>query len=185
MVTPVLLTDEWRPGQVKGDGDPTCFTRPDDTGIPELQKWCHHLTVSSRERAARTFLTHLKSFANSVKLYVAGIGDVTIADREALREKWESDMVQDDPDSDFASDSDEDNPLNVFDEGWASSDDPYDLPTLNNMLNSGGLYTMKAKTNIKPPKVDQRGDPIGITPRLVKVKAFGQGLPITFLIHSR
>ena len=60
-------------GQVKGDGDPTCFTKADNTGIPELQKWCHHLTVSSRERAARNFLAHLKTFASSVKLYVAGI----------------------------------------------------------------------------------------------------------------
>ncbi len=124
-------------------------------------------------------MTHLKSFANSVKLYVAGIGDVTVADREALREKWESDMVQDDPESDFASD-DEDNPLNVFDDGWASSDDPYDLPTLSNMLDSGGLYKMK--TNTKPAKVDQRGEPIGITPRLVKVKTSRQLLPAALLI---
>lgn len=27
-----------------------------DTGIPEIQEWCHQLTVSFRERAAKNFL---------------------------------------------------------------------------------------------------------------------------------
>jgi len=77
-------------GQVKGDGEPTCFSNAKDTGIPDLQQWCHQLTVSSRERAARNFLAHLKTFTTSVQSYVQGIGDVTAVDREALREKWES-----------------------------------------------------------------------------------------------
>lgn len=75
---------------MKGDGDPTCFTNPADTGIPELQDWCHELTLASRQRSARLFLAHLKTFANSVMSYVAGIGDTTVADREQLRSRWES-----------------------------------------------------------------------------------------------
>lgn len=77
-------------GQVKGDGEPTCFSNVGDTGIPALQQWCHQLTIASRERAARNFLAHLSTFAKSVQGYVQGIGDVTAADREELRERWES-----------------------------------------------------------------------------------------------
>lgn len=61
-----------------------------DTGIPELQQWCHQLTNASRERAATTFFAHLKTFVQSVDTYVNGIGEVTVVDRESLREKWES-----------------------------------------------------------------------------------------------
>lgn len=140
-------------GQVKGDGDPTCFTKPADTGIPALQDWCHHLTVSSRERAARNFLAHLKTFANSVKTYVQGIGDVTAADREALREKWESDLG-DEAEPEEYSDYDE--------------DDPWSLAHLQRfadpMGGGAGLYSMKAA-----PKVDRQGNLVGITPRLSKV----------------
>ncbi|THG94658.1 hypothetical protein EW026_g6853 [Hermanssonia centrifuga] len=146
-------------GQVKGDGDPACFTKFEDTGIPELQKWCHQLTVSSRERAARNFMTHLKTFATSVKGYVQGIGDVTVADRDALREKWESILPDDD-------DDDEADPFGGFGGGWASSDDPFDLPGLAELANPLGnaLYTMQNKA----PKVDRFGELVGITPRLVK-----------------
>ena len=83
-----------------------------------------------------------------------------MADREALQEKWESDMMADDSDSD--------SDMGVFDDGWASSDDPYDLGTMGSVFGAGGLYTMKTKPP-KAPKVDRRGEPIGITPRLVKV----------------
>jgi hypothetical protein len=61
-----------------------------DTGVPELQRRRHSLTVRSRKRAAHNFLNHLKTFATSVQNYVQGIGDVTEADREELRRKWES-----------------------------------------------------------------------------------------------
>jgi hypothetical protein len=55
-------------GQAKGDGDPTCFTDPADTGIPELQEWCQTLTVSARERSARNFFAQLQVFANQVRI---------------------------------------------------------------------------------------------------------------------
>jgi hypothetical protein len=60
-------------GQVQNDGEPTCFTDKDDTQIPQLQDWCRSLTVSSRERAARTFLNHLKTFSASVEAYLIDI----------------------------------------------------------------------------------------------------------------
>ncbi|OBZ71962.1 Nuclear GTPase SLIP-GC [Grifola frondosa] len=138
-------------GQVKGDGDPTCFSKIEDTCIPELQEWCHQLTVSSRERAARNFLTHLKTFSNSVRIYVQGIGDVTQSDREAMREKWESSMAEDVPD--------------FMDDGWDSSD-PYDDELLAALASygGGGLFSM----NKRQTKVDKYGEPVGVTPRLVK-----------------
>ncbi|KAI0786384.1 hypothetical protein C8Q75DRAFT_771545 [Abortiporus biennis] len=146
-------------GQVKGDGDPSCFSKVEDTGVPALQQWCHHLTVSSRERAARNFMTHLMTFVNSVRTYVQGIGDVTESDRITLQDKWESSM----PDN---GDNDGDDPLGS-DAGWASSDVDYpglNLSGLANQILNNGLYTLPSKA----PKVDRFGEPIGITPRLIK-----------------
>ncbi|KAG5641399.1 hypothetical protein DXG03_005335 [Asterophora parasitica] len=145
-------------GQVKGDGGPTCFSNAKDTGIPHLQQWCHQLTVSSRERAARNFRAHLTTFATSVQSYVKGIGEVTVADREALRERWES---SGNVDNDYDSDDDRSGSG-----GWASSDDG-DVDPFAAIL--GGklgaeLYSMhKAKST---PKVDDYGNPVGISPRL-------------------
>ncbi|KAJ7700013.1 hypothetical protein B0H17DRAFT_274436 [Mycena rosella] len=132
--------------QVKGDGEPTCFSNVQDTGIPDLQKWCHSLTKSSRERAARNFLAQLATFATSVKQYVAGIGNVTAADRESLRSRWESGEQEVDPGPEL----DEEDPFAAI-------------------LGGGrGLYTI----NQSAPKVDRYGNAIGITPRLVT--AFGK-----------
>ncbi|TFK55750.1 hypothetical protein OE88DRAFT_1804556 [Heliocybe sulcata] len=129
--------------QVKGDGDPACFSNVEDTGVPAVQQWCHTLTISSRERAARNFLTHLKTFANAVRSYVEGIGEVTEIDRATLREKWESTPPDDVINFNFA-------------------DAEYDFGDLGNL---GGLYAM----NNKPAqKVDAYGEPTGVTPRLVK-----------------
>jgi hypothetical protein len=137
---------------VKGDGEASCFSNLEDTAVPDLQQWCHQLTVSSRERAARNFLSHLKTFANSVRAYVQGIGDITAADRTLLREKWESSPQEDE---------------NEMDPGWADSD-PFDLPGFANLGDGlgDGLYLM----NKKVPKVDQYGEPVGVTPILTKVR---------------
>ncbi|KAF8913833.1 hypothetical protein CPB84DRAFT_1757667 [Gymnopilus junonius] len=134
-------------GQVKGDGGASCFSNVDDTGIPDLQKWCHQLTISSRERSARTFLTHIKAFAQSIQSYVQGIGDVTAIDRESLREKWESRGFDDAPEF----------------HGGDENVDPLD--SILGGLGAGlgaGLYTV----NKPAPKVDVLGQPAGITPRL-------------------
>ncbi|KAF8165415.1 Dynamin family-domain-containing protein [Crassisporium funariophilum] len=133
-------------GQVKGDGKPTCFSNIKDTGIPDLQEWCHTLSVASRERAVRTFMSHLKAFAKSIHSYVQGIGDVTATDREALREKWESQGFDEPDEYDI-------NPL----------EDPYDaiLGRLGADLGAG-LHRM----NKPAPKVDPYGQPTGIAPRL-------------------
>lgn len=137
-------------GQVKGDGKPSCFSNIADTGIPDLQKWCHQLTIASRERAARAFMTHLKAFTVSIRSYVQGIGDVTAIDREVLREKWESQGFNQPEEYDV-------NPL----------EDPLDaiLGGLGDNFGAG-LFTM----NKPAPKVDPYGQPTGITPRLCMVR---------------
>ncbi|KAK7061658.1 nuclear GTPase SLIP-GC [Favolaschia claudopus] len=127
--------------QIKGDGEPSCFSNVNDTGIPELQQWCHHLTKSSRERAAKNFMKQVVAFANDVKNYVAGIGQVTSADRETLREQWES------GETDAA-----EQPL--------EDDDPFAAI----LGGSGGLYTIPQSV----AKRDRYGHLIGITPRLQK-----------------
>ncbi|KAF5388296.1 hypothetical protein D9615_000347 [Tricholomella constricta] len=143
-------------GQVKGDGEPTCFSNAKDTGIPELQQWCHQLTISSRERAARNFRAHLTAFATSVQSYVQGIGDVTVVDREALREKWESsgNLDRDYDDEDDRSD-----------DGYSSDGDPFAaiLGGLGSNQEAEMYYMHKAKPT---PKVDAYGQPVGISPRL-------------------
>ncbi|KAK0191014.1 hypothetical protein F5146DRAFT_1196144 [Armillaria mellea] len=126
--------------QVEGDGEPTCFSNIDDTGIPALQEWCHALTLSSRERSARSFLAHLQTFSMSIQTYVNGISSVTATDREVLRSKWESTDEELDQDDRFQLDD----------------DDPYAA------ILGGGLYSMKETA----PKVDVYGEAVGITPRL-------------------
>ncbi|TFY80874.1 hypothetical protein EWM64_g3143, partial [Hericium alpestre] len=174
-------------GQVKGDGEPTCFSNVDHTGIPELQDWCHSLTVSSRERAARGFLTHLKTFANSVKQYIECAGEVTESDRAALKAKWESGFTEEEVNTDFDPEEDEDeedeedededrDDLDFFERGareYGYSSDGYDdLDVLRALTGGrggghGGMIRMPP-TPKRVPKVDAYGQPIGIAPRLVK-----------------
>ena len=142
--------------QVKGDGEASCFSNIEDTSVPALQKWCHQLTISSRERAARNFLSHLKTFANSVRAYVQGIGDVTTADRTLLRERWES------------SPQDEDQMDPGFGEGWDGSSDPFDFPGFAHL--AGGPADSLYSLNKAAPKVDRYGEPVGVTPLLTKVR---------------
>ena len=79
--------------QVKGDGDPACFSSLSDTGVPELQEWCKSLTSSSRERGARNLRRQLRVFATNIKTYVEGFGAVSEEDRESLREQWQTKRV--------------------------------------------------------------------------------------------
>ncbi|KAJ7095314.1 hypothetical protein B0H15DRAFT_881283 [Mycena belliarum] len=127
--------------QVKGDGEPACFSNVHDTGIPALQQWCHSLTKSSRERAAKRFFEQLATFAIGIEQYVGGIGDVTPADREALRAQWESGEQEVDP------------------AGQLEEEDPFAA-----ILGASSLYTM----NKAVPKVDRYGLAAGITPRLIR-----------------
>ncbi|KAI0069058.1 hypothetical protein BV25DRAFT_1817993 [Artomyces pyxidatus] len=159
-------------GQVKGDGDPTCFSTIEDTGIPAMQAWCHSLTTSSRERAARNFLVHLKSFANSVKQYIEVAGDVTEADRATLKAKWESGYVDggvNDAAMDLDENDDDDSDAGGYfpfgGRGWDDLDNPFDLNMLRGLAGgAAGLYGMPTRA----PKVDAWGEPVGITPRLTK-----------------
>lgn len=92
--------------------------------------------------------------------YVRGTGEVTAADREALREKWESSVLDDDDDEDDL----------MFNARWASSD-PFDLAMLDALAHPrrAELYMMQKE----PPKVDRYGELVGITPRLIKVSIPG------------
>lgn len=109
----------------------------------------YQLTISSRDRSARNFWAHLNSFAASIVSYVRGIGDVTVSDREALREKWES------GDQDASEEEDDEEPL-----------DPFEAILGRHLAN--GLYSFK-----KPiPKVDAYGRTVGIIPRLKAVCTF-------------
>ncbi len=101
--------------------------------------------------------------------FLQGIGEVTEADRAAMREKWESSMVME---GYAASESDpDDDPFSyVFGggAGWGSSD-PYDQHSLDDLIAHGpgarsGLLSLNKQT-----KVDQYGEPVGVAPRLVAV----------------
>ena len=149
-----LLLNRESPGQVKGDGEPSCFTKVEDTSIPALQQWCHKLTISSRSRAARNFLSHLTTFAKSIRVFLQGIGDVTEADRAAMKEKWESSIANmaDIPDLDALVDD-------YYAREYDSSDDEMDF----NFGFQAPLYSMR-QTKMGPD-----GEPAGVMPRLMKV----------------
>ncbi|KAJ7068199.1 hypothetical protein C8F01DRAFT_1117262 [Mycena amicta] len=133
--------------QVRGDGDPTCFVSVEDTGIPDVQRWVTSLTVSSRELAARNFLTQLGAFAVDIRSFASDNVSVTLADRAALRAKWES-GIQELPQ--VASDDEDD------------EDDPFAAVL-------GGHRGPKLHTVPQVvAKLDRFGQPVGITPRLIK-----------------
>ncbi|KAF5370055.1 hypothetical protein D9758_001123 [Tetrapyrgos nigripes] len=145
-------------GQVKGDGSPTCFSDKESTGIPELQKWCHTLTFSSRARSANMFYTHLKAFANSIKTYVNGIGDVTAIDREELKQKWESNLAQD---GSLLQDDGYDNGR------WGKMD--YGDNPFAAILSESDLYAMEEDEEDEPPRRrDEHGHLTGVAPRLAR-----------------
>lgn len=100
--------------------------------------------------------------------FLQGIGEVTEADRAAMREKWESSMAT----AGYAASESDDDPFSyVFGAaggGWGSSD-PYDQQTLDDLIVHGhgarsGLLSLNKQT-----KVDQYGEPVGVAPRLVAV----------------
>ncbi|RXW25223.1 hypothetical protein EST38_g555 [Candolleomyces aberdarensis] len=145
-------------GQVKGDGEPTCFSNVEDTGIPAVQQWCHQLTIASRERAARNFLTHLSTFAKSVQSYVQGIGDVTAVDREELREKWESRGFIDNQEQD----EEDDGP-----DPWGDLGIHLNGPAADFLARLRGEQDVPMyRMNEPRAKLDENGQPVGITPRL-------------------
>ncbi|KAJ3937366.1 MAG: hypothetical protein NXY57DRAFT_981850 [Lentinula lateritia] len=134
--------------QVKGDGEPTCFSDKASTGIPDLQAWCHTLTVASRTRAVKNFYDSLKTFATNINSFVSGIGGVTPEDRQALQDKWESEMDDENEyEYPYTSDSEVD-------------DDPF-TAFLNSRAEYQGLIAMqrdkKPSTGITPRLTDEFG----------------------------
>ncbi|KAE9410407.1 hypothetical protein BT96DRAFT_931168 [Gymnopus androsaceus JB14] len=138
--------------QVKGDGEPTCFSDKASTGIPALQAWCHSLTIASRSRAVKNFYDTLKAFVTSINIFVSGIGGVTPEDRQALQEKWESQFGDDNEDEYGARSS-----------GIEDYADPF-TTYLNGRIGYNDLIALQGNKS----KVDETGEPVGITPRLNK-----------------
>ena len=100
-------------------------------------------------------MAHLKTFATSVQSYVQGIGDITAADREILREKWESSNLR-------HADRESENEWGVANIG----DDPFDA-ILGGL--GGGLGAELYALNKPALKVDPYGQPVGVAPRLALV----------------
>lgn len=72
------------------DGEAACFLTEEDTGIPELQAWIQTMTLSAREAGAEKLLRQLKDFAQTVQKWIDGTPGVSPADRDALKERWQS-----------------------------------------------------------------------------------------------
>lgn len=124
----------------RGDGDPTTFSDEDETEVPALRDWCKHLTVASRERAAKVFFDTLQVFVQSVLSYVQGLDGISEKDRQKLRLKWQTPPV-------LSSDSESDR----------DNDDPY--AWLRESDNEPARRTRK-------PRRDSKGNLIGIYARL-------------------
>ncbi len=67
-----------------------CFVNEEDTGIPELQAWIQTMTLSAREAGAEKLLRQLRDFAQTVQKWIDGTPGVSQADRDALRDRWQS-----------------------------------------------------------------------------------------------
>jgi len=81
-------------GYANGDGDPVCFSDPEDTAIPELQSWCHELTSNSRQRCATNLLRQLKAISATIKSHVGSRYNISQVERTSLRQKWQTSVSQ-------------------------------------------------------------------------------------------
>lgn len=161
--------------QVRGDGDPVCFDKVEDTGIPEIQNWCRELTVSSRDRSARLFLAGTKSFATGVRQFLKGGEGVTPADRAMLRDKFETVFPAEDLAGGLSDEEDEE--MMGYDSD--DSEDPYgnmmydDYGGFISSRAMGGIPGMAKKKKEKESKMkrDKDGNLIGITAQLATVSA--------------
>ncbi|KZT35091.1 hypothetical protein SISSUDRAFT_1064774 [Sistotremastrum suecicum HHB10207 ss-3] len=79
--------------QVK-DGDPVCFTKREDTGIPELQTWCAQLARITQEPLAREFLSRERSFMNGALMHLSELENLDANDRKMMRDTWQPVMSQ-------------------------------------------------------------------------------------------
>jgi hypothetical protein len=99
-----------------------------------------------------------------VRSYIEGIGDVTATDRDALREKWESNTTDDEDGDPYAltfADNDEENSFEAIYKKLIANH-----PLTGIQMANDSLYTMKPKG----PRLDAHGMPIGVAPRLAKVR---------------
>jgi hypothetical protein len=99
--------------------------------------------VSSRERAAKSFLETTRVFVQSILSYVEGLEGISDTDREVLRRQWQTP-----PGQDSQVDSEDENLY-----GWIQAED------------GDGLFAAKKPANRFPVK-DSKGNLIGICRRL-------------------
>ncbi|KAH8084307.1 hypothetical protein BXZ70DRAFT_1011998 [Cristinia sonorae] len=81
-------------GQIEGDGEPVCFENVEDTGIPDIQQWCHALTIGARSQAVADLLIDIETHALSVQDYAQVVTSVTPEVLSVFRKKWNQDCPE-------------------------------------------------------------------------------------------
>ena len=93
IATHLFMMQPYALGHAKGDGQPVCFSNPEDTGIPAVQSWCHQLTSDSRQRCAINLLRELETILATIKSYVGSRYNISPAERTSLQRKWQTPRV--------------------------------------------------------------------------------------------
>ncbi|KAH9832231.1 uncharacterized protein C8Q71DRAFT_267535 [Rhodofomes roseus] len=81
---------------IVGDGEPYCFSEPDDTGIPQIQQWCYNLGHVRRRNACPGLLTRLSILVESIRSYSEDVdlSDVAKANSEDMRKLWQTGLAE-------------------------------------------------------------------------------------------
>ena len=69
---------------------PACFKKPDDTGIPALQDWCHDLTWEARQSTAESVMKSLQILLETFATYLRSMLDSYDLNRVVLRDRWQT-----------------------------------------------------------------------------------------------
>lgn len=78
------------PGLNNHDGEATCFSRIEDTGIPALQEWTRYLASWAADRDAKLFLARLNALSKSIQSWADASTQLTIEDIHSFRNKWKT-----------------------------------------------------------------------------------------------
>jgi len=81
-------------GGVRVDGNSTCFSNADETGIPNLRRYCHLLTASSHRKVAFRRLKDIKALAQVARSTISIVSEGAEKDQEKVRFKWESRLMR-------------------------------------------------------------------------------------------
>ena len=78
---------------ISANKETVCFSDPEETEIPALQRWCHALTLPARADNARLLVQSFLAFALDLKSFLEfGTEGVAERDRGALKAQWASKM---------------------------------------------------------------------------------------------